>query len=105
MTPSRPSRRPRGTRRRAPTTLLLLAGLLASACGSPAPEAPGGTEAPAVAAGASAEASRSGGPAIFVDVAEASGLRFEHDNGRSGELYFVEPVGAGAALADFDGDG
>jgi len=42
---------------------------------------------------------------LLVDVAEATGLIFEHDNGRTGQRYFVEPVGAGGALADLDGDG
>jgi len=42
---------------------------------------------------------------IFVDVAPASGLDFEHWNGMSGQHYFIEPVGAGAALFDVDGDG
>ncbi|WP_181918797.1 CRTAC1 family protein [Wenzhouxiangella sediminis] len=41
----------------------------------------------------------------FVDAAEEAGLNFYHNNGMSGELYFPEPVGSGAALADFDGDG
>ncbi|MBD8528159.1 CRTAC1 family protein [Pseudomarimonas arenosa] len=41
----------------------------------------------------------------FVDEAEASGLRFTHWNGMAGQTYFVEPVGAGAGLADLDGDG
>jgi hypothetical protein len=42
---------------------------------------------------------------LFVDVAARTGLVFHHDDGRSGHLYFVEPVGSGAALADLDGDG
>jgi len=41
----------------------------------------------------------------FVDIAGESGLDFEHWNGGSGELYFVEPVGSGGALVDVDGDG
>ena len=44
-------------------------------------------------------------PIRFEDLAAASGLDFVHHNGMLGELYFVETVGAGAALADFDGDG
>lgn len=39
------------------------------------------------------------------DVSESVGLDFMHDNGMSGEMYFVEPVGSGGAMADFDGDG
>ena len=42
---------------------------------------------------------------IFADQAAATGLDFVHFNGMSGELYFAEHFGAGAALADFDGDG
>lgn len=41
----------------------------------------------------------------FVDVSREAGLDFVHANGMSGERYFVEPVGAGCALADLDGDG
>ncbi len=43
--------------------------------------------------------------AIFVDRAAASGVDFVHFNGMSGELYFPENVGAGAALFDYDQDG
>lgn len=41
----------------------------------------------------------------FDDVAAEVGLNFVHENGMSGALYFVEPVGSGVALADFDNDG
>jgi len=41
----------------------------------------------------------------FVDRAAEAGLDFRYFNGMSGELYFVENVGGGAALFDFDGDG
>lgn len=47
---------------------------------------------------------RTGSPPRFVDVAEETGLDFAHVNGGSGEMYFVEPVGAGGALVDLDGD-
>ncbi|MBL36791.1 MAG: hypothetical protein CMP07_00100 [Xanthomonadales bacterium] len=43
--------------------------------------------------------------ARLVDVADQVGLGFTHDNGMSGDLYFIEPVGSGAALVDFDNDG
>jgi len=33
------------------------------------------------------------------------GLRFVHDNGQAGEMYFPEIGGSGAALFDYDGDG
>lgn len=41
----------------------------------------------------------------FVDIAAQSGLDFVHWNGMQGDLYFVEPVGAGGALIDLDNDG
>jgi len=41
----------------------------------------------------------------FIEVAAASGLDFVHFNGMSGELYFSEVVGSGAALFDCDNDG
>jgi hypothetical protein len=42
---------------------------------------------------------------LFVEVASEVGLAFGHHNGMSGKLYFVEMMGPGAALFDFDGDG
>ena len=41
----------------------------------------------------------------FEDVAAASNLDFLHHNGFSGEYYYVETFGSGAAFLDFDGDG
>ncbi len=41
----------------------------------------------------------------FVDVAENAGLTFVHFNGMSGEHYFNEMMGGGAALFDYDNDG
>lgn len=41
----------------------------------------------------------------FEDVTTAAGIDFVHENGGDGRLYFIEPVGAGAATFDFDGDG
>ena len=41
----------------------------------------------------------------YEDVAAVSGLDFIHYNGFSGNYYFVETVGSGAAFVDFDGDG
>lgn len=41
----------------------------------------------------------------FVDVAQEVGLAFEHYNGFSGEYYYVETFGPGAAFFDYDGDG
>jgi len=34
----------------------------------------------------------------FVEVADASGVRFVHTNGMSGEFYFSEIIGSGVAL-------
>ncbi|MEN8131162.1 MAG: CRTAC1 family protein [Pseudomonadota bacterium] len=42
---------------------------------------------------------------IFTDEAQASGIDFVHFNGMSGEFYFVEPLGSGAAVFDYDNDG
>jgi len=41
----------------------------------------------------------------LVERAAEVGLDFVHFNGMSGALYFVEMVGSGAALVDYDGDG
>jgi len=41
----------------------------------------------------------------FLEVARPSGLDFVHFNGMSGEHYYCEMVGAGAALFDYDNDG
>ena len=63
--------------------------LVLLACLAPAPGGAQGTDA---------------GP-IFVDAAAASGIDFVHFNGMSGEYYFPEMTGQGAALLDYDGDG
>ena len=42
---------------------------------------------------------------LFVDRAAEAGIDFVHFNGMSGELYFVEMAGSGAALFDYDLDG
>ena len=44
-------------------------------------------------------------PIQLVDVTQAIGLDFAHYNGFSGEYYYVETFGAGAAFLDVDGDG
>lgn len=41
----------------------------------------------------------------FDDVATQVGLSFVHDNGMTGQFYFPEMTGAGAALFDYDNDG
>ncbi|MBM3773177.1 MAG: CRTAC1 family protein [Acidimicrobiia bacterium] len=43
--------------------------------------------------------------AWFTDRAREVGLDFVHFNGMSGEFYFEEMMGSGAALLDFDNDG
>ena len=43
--------------------------------------------------------------APFVDAAAGSGLEFRHFNGMTGQLWFVEMMGSGAALFDYDNDG
>jgi len=42
---------------------------------------------------------------LLEDVSAAVGLAFSHYPGATGEHFFLEPVGAGAALFDYDGDG
>jgi len=42
---------------------------------------------------------------LFRDVTATSGLDFLHSNGGSGEFYFPELLGPGAAFLDFDNDG
>ena len=40
----------------------------------------------------------------FTDVTAELGIEFRHTNGESGEKYFIEPIGSGVALFDFDND-
>ena len=40
----------------------------------------------------------------FTDVTAEAGINFKHTNGRSGEFYFVEQLGSGAAFFDYDND-
>ena len=42
---------------------------------------------------------------IFTDVTAEAGIDFKHTNSRSGEFYFVEQLGSGAAFFDYDNDG
>ena len=44
------------------------------------------------------------GKISFTAVTEAAGLEFHHADGRSGQRYFLETVGSGAAFFDYDGD-
>jgi len=41
----------------------------------------------------------------FTDVTAAAGIDFVHENGATERRYLPETLGAGAAFADFDGDG
>ena len=41
----------------------------------------------------------------FTDVTAELGIEFQHVNGESGKKYFIEPIGSGVALFDFDNDG
>ena len=40
----------------------------------------------------------------FTDVTAELGIEFQHVNGESGKKYFIEPIGSGVALFDFDND-
>ncbi len=40
----------------------------------------------------------------FTDVTTQLGIEFRHTNGESGQKYFIEPIGSGVALFDFDND-
>lgn len=41
----------------------------------------------------------------FTDITSETGIDFRHSDGRSGELYFIETIGSGCALFDYDNDG
>ena len=41
----------------------------------------------------------------FVDVTQEAGIHYKHVDGRSGQKYFMETLGSGAAFFDYDGDG
>ncbi|MYK19260.1 CRTAC1 family protein [Candidatus Poribacteria bacterium] len=40
----------------------------------------------------------------FTDITTELGIAFRHANGESGQKYFIEPIGSGVALFDFDND-
>lgn len=44
-------------------------------------------------------------PAWFVDITQQAGVEFVYDNGMTGEVYFVEIMGGGVALFDYNNDG
>jgi hypothetical protein len=72
------------------------------ACGSPARDAAAGTASSAAVADAT-DASEAAAP--FTDVTAESGVDFRHWNGATGDYYFPEIMGGGAALFDYDADG
>ena len=82
------------TRGRTPT-LLVIACCFAAGCRdrTPSPGLAGSTGLPAASTD------------WFSDMAEASGLRFIHVNGMSGDLTMPEILGPGVALFDYDNDG
>ena len=41
----------------------------------------------------------------FVDVTQEAGIHWKHVDGRSGQKYFMETLGSGAAFFDYDTDG
>ena len=45
------------------------------------------------------------GKISFSDITAAAGLQFHHSDGRSGQRYFLETVGSGAAFFDYNRDG
>ena len=47
--------------------------------------------------------SRAGG-IQFTDITAELGVEFRHVNGESGQKYFIEPIGSGVVLFDFDND-
>lgn len=40
----------------------------------------------------------------FTDITAQQGIEFRHANGESGQKYFIEPIGSGVALFDYDND-
>ena len=40
----------------------------------------------------------------FTDITAELGIDFRHVNGESGQKYFIEPIGSGVALFDYDND-
>ncbi len=47
----------------------------------------------------------SGQHILFEDGAKVQGLVFKHENGGSGDKYYVETMGSGVCLIDYDNDG
>ena len=97
----------------------LLLGALLAGCGPSAPAPNAANPAPANPGASAPVAGTTGGnsaapvksspppsgPPIFVERATELGIDFEQFNGMSGEFYFCEIVGTGAAFFDYDNDG
>ena len=71
------------------TTTVILVAIFTLGCGRDVPPVP----PPAIAG------------IWFVDVAAASGLRFQHQSGARGRFLLPEIMGGGAGFIDYDGDG
>src|SRR5215510_3718183 len=41
----------------------------------------------------------------FTDITQAAGIKFVHNNGKSGKKWLPETLGSGCAFFDADGDG
>jgi hypothetical protein len=88
---------------------ILLTGAVLTGCGT-APAAPvsnesRGSEELATTDQTTTQTSPAGADAWFTDQAEATGLRFVHFNGMSGDYHFPEMIPAGVGLFDYDNDG
>jgi len=55
--------------------------------------------------GGAASSGANGDVVGFVDVTAATGVRFRHENGATGKMYFPETNGSGCGLFDYDEDG
>ena len=44
-------------------------------------------------------------PLQFISVTKEAGIHFKHHDGASGQRYFIEPLGGGAAFLDYNTDG
>ena len=57
-------------------------------------------------AGDDCRANSAAGKEIFEEIADPSGIgAFQHTDGSSGRKFFVEQMGGGVAIFDYDGDG
>ena len=86
-----------------------LACALLLACGAPPQDAPPTgvppTGVPAAGVPAAETPPAPAGEEIFVERAAELGLDFVHFNGMTGELHYLEVIGGGGALFDYDRDG